>query len=68
MGIICMISLCYSICMYVTGWKINSGLIFLTWVDSVFPVYPSLLFLIIDELGLGDKKNWESTKAKKFKP
>ena len=40
MGIICMISLSYSICMY----------------------------LIIGELWLGDKENWESTKVKKFKP
>ena len=26
------------------------------------------LALIIHELGLGDKGNWESTKLKKFKP
>ena len=42
--------------------------IFLTWVDSLIPVSPSLVSLIIDELGLGDKEKWESTKVKKFKP
>ena len=46
---------------YVTGQnKIQVNKIFLTY-SRLIPNFFCLLALIINELGLGDKENWEST-------